>query len=342
MSRSWVDVVARVRGLSARLIARHRLVELAQSHDLVQLGVGLEEAYGAASGISATATAEGLELAVRRMAAKLWRVAARWSDERSAAVLPFLLDEDRRSIRAVARGATANATARERLAALIPTPLLPERALEELARQASVSAIVSLLSAWQHPFAPELHDVARAAKVDLLRFDIHLNRAYVASALAAALRAPLSGRIRRDLIAFVRETIDIDNISTALQLAANTSSIDPVELFVAGGRSLSRDRFLEATRARDAIAARTLLGDALRGGPLAGVFSQPRFSLEDATLRAALVRALRGSRLAPLGVVPVIAFALRLRAQARDLRLIIWRVASGAPPVNADALVSAR
>ena len=100
--------------------------------------------------------AEAFALAVRRKAAARMRLLARWAGGRDAVLAVVFEEEDRRSLRALLRGAVQGARAEERLEDLIPTPLLPERALAELARQARPAAIAALLTAWQNPYGPAL------------------------------------------------------------------------------------------------------------------------------------------------------------------------------------------
>lgn len=244
-------------------------------------------------------------------------------------------------------GAAASAPAEERLAGLVPTPSLPERSLEELAAQPSIVAVASLLAALEHPFGSAMLADARLPHPDLLRLELLVNRAYAARALAAARRAPRRNRSRRDLLTFARVTIDLENAWTALQLAmvpaGAPTQVDFDSLFVDGGRWLDRLTFRAVARTGSVAAAVVRLARAGRTtpSPLTTVFAGLADSRwEDAALRAELRRTRAAARRSPLGVAPVIAFFIRLRAEVRDLRFIIWRVALGAPPATFDQLVS--
>jgi vacuolar-type H+-ATPase subunit C/Vma6 len=341
VTRGWEDLVARAGGLATHLFGRTRLAALARTKNLAHLAAELDQAYGPAVGAIPDASAEQLEIAVRRAAASCLRLLARWSGPRGDYLAPLLLDEDRRSIRAVLRGAAAGSPPSERLAGLIPTPALPERALEELARQPSVSRVAALLTAWGHPFGSSLLAGARLPQPDLLDLDLRLATAYAISAGRAARAAPSGEGARRELLAFVRETMDIENASTAMQLAAQRSSTEPARLFLPEGHLLDRASFLAAARAPSARAAAAILARSFRGSPLARAVAEPsRAPFEDAAFVAELRRTIDAARRTPLGVAPVIAFLMRLRAEVRDLRLIIWRIALGAPPVAPDALLT--
>ncbi|MEW5914858.1 MAG: V-type ATPase subunit [Gemmatimonadota bacterium] len=341
MTRRWEDLVARVRGLSGHLLGRSRLTALAETRDLVQLNGALEDAFGAASGFGTGTAPEQIEVAVRRIAARYLRVIARWAGTRTQLLAPLFLDEDRRSVRALVRGAAGNLPPNERLAGLVPTPTLPERALEELASQMSVSDVVALLVLWGHPFGTALLAEARRAQPDLLRIDLVLNSEFATRAVASVRRAPLGTTARRDLRIWVEGIIDLENAFTALQLAGQRTSLDPAQFFIPGGRALEAVAFTAASNAGSVPAAAVHLGTVLRDSTLAPVFAHlPTRPIEDAALDAELRRTATAARRSPLGAAPVISFFTRLRAEVHDLRLIIWRVALGAGPAAPDDLVT--
>lgn len=340
MSPGWEDLVARVRGASAHLLGRDRLLELARSRDLVHLVALLEEEYGNSLGVAPGSSPGQAELAVRRVAAAHIATLARWSLQRSKLLTPFFLDEDRRSVRALLRGAAAGSPEAERLAGLVPTPTLPERALRELATQRSVAEIAALLSAWDHPFGSRLLSATRAPHPDLLRLDLIVNEIYVAQSAEAVRRSPRGHDTRRELKEFVSDTADIENATTALQLAGQRISIAPETLFLPGGRHLSLETFLEVVKSPGATTGRVLLQRAFRATPLAPAFAGLAGNVEDGIQAARLRHAVRNALRFPLGAAPVIAFVLRLRAEVRDLCLIIWRITAGAPPPTAREILS--
>jgi vacuolar-type H+-ATPase subunit C/Vma6 len=341
MSRNWVDLVARVRGLSGRLLGRARLADIARSRDLIQVAASLDEAYGAASAIVAGSSAEQLENAVRRAAARYIRIITRWCGSRVRYLEPLFLDEDRRSIRAFLRGAAASTPSAERLAGLVATPALPERALEELARQPSVRDVVALLLSLGHPFGAALVDEAKRPHPDLLRLDLALNTEYAVRSTRAVRRAPAGDSARRDLMQLVRDRIDLENASTALQLAAQRSSTEAAQFYIPFGKQLDLAAFLAAASAPSAAGATSVLRRAFHGSPMAPVFrGMLHTSFEEAVLRSEQRSAAHAARRAPLGVAPIIAFLVQLRAEVRDLRYIIWRAALGAPSAAPDMLLT--
>jgi len=91
---------------------------------------------------------------------------------------------------------------------------------------------------------------------------------------------------------------------------------------------------MEAVATRTHDAAGRVLGAGFAGTRLAAVFGKPGThpaGLERAVL-AALILDLRDSaRMAPLSPAPLIGYALRLRAEALDVRWLVWGISLGAP-----------
>jgi vacuolar-type H+-ATPase subunit C/Vma6 len=339
---SWDDLVARVRGLATHLSERPRLIELAGARDLRALGAALEEAFGvplAANGVDA----EALELMVRRIAARHLRILSRWSGDRGRFLAPLFLLEDRRSVRALLRGAAASAPPQERIAGLLPTGLLGEGELEALSAQTTVAGVVALLAAWGHPFGHALLEESRRPQPDLLELEVVLAREWATRALGAAARAPWADGARRELRAFVQHTLDLENAFTAIQLSGQRVRTDAAAFFIDGGRRVGRENFLDAARSSDADGAMVVLRRQLHGTAIAPVFDAVGdHTIEDAALAAELRQASDAARRRPLGIAPILAYFARLRAQVRDLQRIIWRVATGAPALSPDAMVTAR
>jgi len=324
---TWGDLDARARGLGTHLLARHQIDSLTAARDVAELtaalrGAGLTIAEG-------TASAAALELAVRRAAAAQLRVLERWVGERAAVLAVVFEDEDRRSLRALARGAVQHAAPEARLSGLIPTPALPERALEELSRQPSVAALAALLAVWASPYAPALRAVAAAAHPDLLHIELAVNRTFAARALAAARRGR-SG----ELVSYVRETTDLENAMAALVLAHQGKDMVPKDAFLAGGARVDVGVFERAVATGDPVAAARVLSAALAPARVARAFAGDAAaiaSIEGRLLRLRIAALHAARRREPLGPAPLLEYALRLRAQVLDLRRIIWSVALAAP-----------
>jgi len=334
----WEDLATRARGLATHLLGRAELDALAHAPGLDALGDALR-ARGFLPG-EGPGTPEALELAVRRTAGARLQILAGWARSRNVLLAVVFEDEDRRSLRALLRGAVRGAAPEERLAGLIPTPGLPERALAELAGQPTPGAIAALLTAWGSAYGSALLPDAAAARPDLLTLEYRLNSLFASRALRGA-RAARS----RGLVEFVRETIDLENACSALVLAGVEPDAPPQRAFVDGGRRLSLAAFHNAVAAPDAGAAARRLSETFGSDPLAAVFTQAArdpAAIEEALLRRRIAAQGAAARRDPAGPASVLSYVLRLRAEVLDLRRVIWGVMLGAPRGEmAGALVSA-
>jgi vacuolar-type H+-ATPase subunit C/Vma6 len=331
----WADLVARTRGLGTHLIPEARWHALADAADLRALAQGLRDA-GIDLG-EEPETAASFELSVRRWAAASLAILMRWSGARTVVLAVVFEDEDRRSLRAILRGAAQGVAAEQRMAGLLPTPALPEKALLELARLPTVAAVASLLSAWRHPYGPALSVEARSPHPDLLRLEITLAKTFAERALRSA-RSDGAGV----LLGYARQVLDLDNVMTALVLAGPDRSVTPKDVFLPGGSRVTIAVYERAIATGLVADAAETLAAAFAGTPLApalrGAAADPGM-VERSVLGAQLRMLAAQARTDPLGPAHVIGYALRLRAQVMDLRRIIWGTALGAP---ADARLAAR
>ena len=328
MTPRWDDVNARARGLGTRLFSRAQLEALSRVGDPATLTDACRRLGLPLAAERETATPAELELAVRRWAAAALRILARWAGPRVAALAVIYEEEDRKSLRAIMRGALRGAPAESRLAGLVPTPALPERALEELARQPTPAAVAALLSVWRNPYGPSLATPAAATHPDPFALDLALDRTFAARALMAARTAGHA------LVASVRETVDLTNALTAMVLAVAGRDIVPKDAFLPGGEHVSITVFEEAAALGEPGAVGMRLARALAPAPVAEPFrhiAADLAGLEDQLLRARIRALARQTRLSPLGPAPVLWFALRLRAQVVDLQRIIWGAALTVP-----------
>lgn len=323
----WEDLATRARGLAARLLDQTAIDSLASAEGLEVLAGRLRSSgYALPEGIL---TADDLELAVRRRAAAYLRVLARWGGPRNELLAVIFEDEDRRSLRAIVRGAIQGAPAELRLAGLIPTPGLPERVLRELANQPSPGALVALLIAWQNPYGPPLLRAARATQPDLLAIERNLDAAFAARALRGAWATG-----SRVVLDYVREGIDLENALAALVLAGGESEMPAKEAFIEGGRYLPLTAFLEVIAAGEGAAAARRLAVAFRSTPLvAAAFTRATEAtdVEERLLRSRLAALRAAARRDPAGPASVLELALRLRAEAFSLQRVIWGLALAAP-----------
>lgn len=324
MKPTWDDLIARARGLEGHFLDDATL-EARQFAPSVEALVGELRRDGViTTELPGPIAPAEVELAIRRWAAPMLRIIGRWAGPRSAA-LPYLFDdEDRRSVRAMLRGVLQRAPAATRLAALIPTPTLPERALEVLSGSATLPEIAGHLAVWGHPFATALADPAHAAAPDPHLLEAILDRCVTRRALAAAERAG-DGTLTR----YVADTIDLQNGVTALALAGEGEDAVPRDLFLAGGRALTIASFEEAIASGGATTAIRRLRPALVDVPCAECLDVPLPDVESGLLRCRIRTLSRTALMRPLGPIAVVRFGLRLRWQVMQLQRATWSAALG-------------
>ena len=319
---------ARARGLGSRLFPRSELEALAGAPSVAALVRDLERrGRWRLAPIGHPPTVAAVESAVRHTAAHYLRILSAWAGS-GAALDVFYADQDRRSLRALLRGALQAAPPDARLAGLLPTPRLPERALAALARQPTPAKVAAQLVLLHHPEAARLAIVAAKAQPALL----DLERALVSGFAERSLSAARAGD--RNLRDHVRARIDLCNLQLALELAGGPADADPASLFTDGGASVDRPAFLEACAATTAVDAGARLEQALVGSALEGVArgaGGDPVRVESAALVHALARQRQTARIDPLGSAPLLCFLLRLEAQSVDLRRLAWGAGLGAP-----------
>lgn len=315
-------LISRARGLSTHLLRREALESLADAPDLFTFARALSrtgrlEPLGEAPDLSA------IEQSVRRTAARHLRTLARWQEAAPGVLDVFFASQDRRSLRAFLRGALQGAPAEARLAGLVPTPSLPERALGELAREPTPKGVVLHLVLLHHPDATRLLPLVAKAQPELFALEAALLRGWAARALDAAKRGD---EVLHD---YVTEAIDLGNAQDALLLSAGPRDVDAASCFVDGGRHFAKADFVKVAQAP------SLLRKALAGSPLEDVFpvgSDDPAHVDRRFLSLTLERLGRVARALPLGTAPLLRFLLALEAQGRDLRTLAWGVVLGAPP----------
>jgi len=329
MAPPELALVARARGVSTHLLSREALESLAESPDLPALARALARLGPTIEPVGETADIEAIEQAIRRTAARHLRRLGRWQ-QRSPGVLDvFWADQDRRNLRALIRGALQGAPVAARSSGLLPTPRLPERALTELARQASPQAVVRQLLLMGDAEASALLPHVQKAQPELFAIEVALLQAMASRAVVAAREGD------ETLRQYVRERIDLGNVQNALLITGAPRDVDVAAAFVEGGRWLSRQAFASAAGAASPQAALASMRAALAESPLAHTLplvAGDASRLDRAHLAATVERLGRLARTEPMGSATLLGVLLRLEAQARDLRAVAWGAALGTPP----------
>jgi vacuolar-type H+-ATPase subunit C/Vma6 len=313
---------ARARGLATRLLSREELESLAGS-DLRALTNAL--ARGGRLEPIADASPASIEAAARRTAAKHLRVLSRWSA--GPALEAFFAEQDRRIVRAMLRGASSGTPADERAAGLLPTPLLPERAIAALSREPTAARVAAHLVVLGYPGAARLGSLASRAHPVPFELDLALLRDFAERASRSARRGD---RALRDFVAWI---LDTENAISALAIVASPRDVTAKECFVAGG-TLSEAAFLDACAADSRIACAERLARGIATPALAKAVRESAgdpVRLERASLTACIEHQKRRARLDPLSSAPLLGFLLRLAAMNADVRRLAWGASLGAP-----------
>jgi vacuolar-type H+-ATPase subunit C/Vma6 len=328
MSTPEIGLIARARGLGSRLLSRAAIESLAEVHDLATFAHGLERLGGTRDPIGQPLDVFAVEVAIARAAHRNVNILRRWEEAPPGVLDVFVANQDRRSLRALLRGAAQGASSEARRAGLLPTPLLPRLALVQLARQPSPAHVVGQLVMLAYPDAVRLLPLVRSTRPDLFAIDRVLLEGFAQRATRAATHGD---RLLRE---FVAELIDVGNAQNALAIAGEFRDAGTVDNFVDGGRWLSRSAFQNAVTSSSPQLALARLIEALRRSPIASslpVVAPDTGLLDRMFLSNTLDRLTRQARIDPLSSAPVLKMLLRIDAQSRDLRTLAWGVTLGTP-----------
>jgi len=321
MRIDYAPLDARARGLAPHLCSREELERWAALPDPPALGHALEAGGRLAAPLPAAPGAAEIEEAERRTVTRYLALLARWAGPANPVLDAFYAEQERRSLRALVRGAAEGAPSEARLAGLLPTPRLPAAVLAELAAARSPREVATRLLVLGDPHAEALVALTAPARVDLLEVEHALARVLAARWRDAGRRG--DGALREA----IRTRIDLANAQAALELAGSASDFAAPSLFIAGGQALDRDAFVAAAGAASRSAAAAVLARALAGTALASLFAggpDDSVRLDRAALAHGIAALRRRGRVDPLGSAPAQLFLARLDAQSRDLRRLAW------------------
>ncbi len=328
MTIAWDAVNARSRGLMTRLLDRSQLESLTRSADPDALSAQLLRMTGGSA-----RQPTSVDSLVHRMNGDLLLALSRWATYHDQLSLLFE-DEDRRNLRILLRGAAQGISPSARLTGLLATPSLRADVLRDLATAGSVAEVVRRLSARSHPSSNFLREAIEREPSSLLAVEHALARCFAQRALA------LTRHRARPLRAYVRGTIDLENVWSLLMAGEAPSEEWAEPAFLSGGAALSRSHFIEVARAPSSTERRRAIATLFLGRPLAQAFadeSAPVSTLEARVLAARIDEQRRRSRIAPNSAAPCLLYVLRLRAQAWNLRRIAWGKSMALPPAAIEA-----
>jgi vacuolar-type H+-ATPase subunit C/Vma6 len=322
----WGPLVTRARGLSGHLLAPQTLRSLAGAYDerafvdaLVRIG------YLAFPANQPPPDAHTVEAAIRRVAARRYLILARWSRDCDHVLVPILDDEDRRSIRALVRGALAGIAPEVRTLGLIPTATLPARALDELALLNDAGAVGAALIALRHPFADAVAEAARIERPDLFALDQAVAVVWARRAVAAARRGDAALRL------YVSRLIDLQNLWTARMATEQRVDAPAQALFIPGGALIDTADIAYAIETQNPVQLQQRLRTRIDGTPLAVALASHDRSPDEAAAQALRDEMHARSIAEPLGLAPVLFYIMRLRAENRTLTRLLWQLSLSVP-----------
>lgn len=320
---------ARLRALRGRLLPRKAIERLSLLPDLPSIAAALRggpygRALQAADAMRGDEVAR-LEEALRRdFSDTLSGLLAMAGEECGMTVRRCLGFWETRTLRAILRGKAARRPAEEILAAIVPTGVHYEAALEALARQPDVRAVADLLATWREPCAIPLR---RALPLYGGPGDIRL--------LEAALDRHFIGRLprrrvadREDVDLFLSLAADRANLVTALAGVAERNASDAFrQAFIPGGSVYSEADFASMLAARSLPEALSLASRSVFAPVIGRLLSQgagpPDLPVVERQLDRVLLRAMRARmRVDPLGDAPVAGYLLEKEREVTDLRTI--------------------
>jgi len=315
----WGDLVARSRGLSTRLLGAEAWPGLVAARDLDALKTTMR--------VDGGTDAQSVERAIREVGASRLTLLRGWAGTRARVLVVLFEDEDRRTIRALLRGAVANVPASLRLTGLVPTPSLPAALLRQLAEQPNAAGVASLLAARDNAYGRAVLEESLGELPHLLALEARLDATFATRATEAARDGD------RDLRAFVRLLVDVQNCWSAIIVHGEQDAAVAMSLFISGGERVGRRRFERAFAASSRSDAADILAPAFGRATLGVALRDhaPPASLDGAALTTALGWARQAARRAPLGTAPIIWYVLRQRAELRAAQQLTWGLALSAP-----------
>ncbi len=328
MTIAWGAVNARARGLATHLLNREDLLSAAgagswhaATRALIARGFPVPES-------GRQLTPYEFDHAAGRVLAGRFAVLGRWLGPGHAALSVLYEEIEYRLLRRLLRGSAQGAPPGARLRGATPTPGLPARTLEPLAKAESPRRLAEALVRLGHPAGRALLVAGTGlATPDLWRLEAALARLFALRVTRAARRAG------PDLRRFAAMLIDLANVESLLLLREWGAPVSADDVFLPGGLVLNRTGFAAAAGlGADRLGA--VLSEWFAGTPLEVLGTEPNGpgGFEARALGALLAWQRREARRNPLGPGVLLEVLERMRAEAHDVRLVSGAADLGAPP----------
>lgn len=318
MSSDFGYINARVRGLSAKLLEPEFYTQALQDSDFSAFSSTLaqspysrelEEAQARGTGLAA------IDAALARNFYATTRSILNFSDGRAHDLIALILRRyDLANLKAIARAKHAGRDPQDVEAALMPAGELKPALLDAMASAPDLPAVAQMLAVTRHPLARPFSRAVRqyASDGDLYALELALDRAYFQGVFESLERFDAPDAFVRHM----RREVDATNLRTALKLRGRAATTTSEELFVRGGKEISKPTF-------DALLAGEGGLSALQGTSFAEAADAATLAEAERVIRAVLDKsARRVAQRDPLGIGVVLWFLRRKEAEAARLRLL--------------------
>jgi V/A-type H+/Na+-transporting ATPase subunit C len=318
MSSDYGYINARVRGLKSKLLAPEFYLEAMNASDFKAFmstlgqspyGRDIEEAQARTQGLKA------LDTALARNFYTTAQSISGFSDGKAGDLVALmLLRYDLANIKTVARAKHANRSLEDIQASLFPAGSLKPAILDTIAAGSDMAGVAQILLASPTPLRGAFARAAAAYQTDkdLYKLELELDRAYYKLLLDGLddAKAPA------EFVRYIRREVDATNLRTALKLrSAGANASD--ELFISGGKEISRSLFDSIVNDRSASTIQGLGATSFASATEAGSLAQA----EDA-IRNVLNQNARRISADPLDIGVVLNFLRLKETETAKLRLL--------------------
>lgn len=318
MSADFGYINARVRGLKAHLLGANFYGEVLNASDFSAFTSVLSQSPYMHDVEEAQAREQGLGLVDEALARNFDRISRsilNFSDGRAHELIAlFLLRYDLANIKALARAKHAERDSEEVMSVLLPAGELKLTLLEAMAAAPDMPSMAQVLAVSQHPLGRAMNKAAAqyAQDSDLFALELTLDQAYF-SVLFEGLERLGAGQ---PLVRHMQREVDATNLRTALKL--RDTGTPKGEIFVRGGREISRELFTTLLGSEGAAALQELAGTSF-----AGVAEAEGLSAAEEVIRATLNDSAKRLSLTEPESGGLVLYYLRAKeAEAARLRLL--------------------
>jgi len=243
------------------------------------------------------------------------------------ALMVCLAEQDHQNLITISSGIHNRANPLEILSGTLPGGLLGAEQIEALARCETIPDAADLLATWAYKYHSAFRRaIDRHSEKNLLELRLEFTREFTRILLSDARNCGY-----KVIWMFIGEKVDRINLLTALMWRTLPSDRDPVEFYIPGGPSITRQTFIKMLQASDlqqvirCIPAGPFRKSAEKASLLQA--DEERISLFETALEWQMIhRYSRPLSIDPLGAELLLAYLLRLRWEGIRLKQSLTRL----------------